>query len=424
MGCISLFLALVLSVATSLRCASRVLALFGELGEQPKAAPAWGTGRWWVLRVGYYKLTRPKAHAEDWVWIVDHTDQVGTHKCLLILGLRLSALPAPGQCLRHEDVEPLVLEPVRKSTGEIVYQQLEATVKKTGVPRQIISDQGGDVKAGVEQFCAAHPATCAIYDIKHKTAAILKHELERDPAWQEFTQLCHQTKQQVQQTAVAFLRPPNQRAKARWMNLEPLLRWGSKTLAFLDSPPQERVPSCEGTVLDEKLGWLPRFRAQLQLWEDLLQLIAVTEHFVRTQGLQPDSALHLRRLLAPLALTPRTQQVRAQLLEFVAQEAAQAHPTERLLGSSEVIESVFGKFKRLEDTQAKSGFTGLLLTISAMVSRTTREVVQQALETVPTKRVLEWCKATLGDSLHAQRKKAFGTQSKTEQKCDQEREAA
>jgi len=36
-----------------------------------------------------------------------------------------------------------VLEPVRKSTGEIVYQQLAATVKKTGVPRQMISDQGG-----------------------------------------------------------------------------------------------------------------------------------------------------------------------------------------------------------------------------------------------------------------------------------------
>ena len=119
-GCISLFLTVVLSVATSLRCASRVLALFGEFWAQPQVAPAWGTGRWGVLRVGSYKLTRPKAHAEDWGWIVAHTDQVGTHNCWLILGLRLSALPAPGQGLRPEDGEPLVREPVRKSTGEIV----------------------------------------------------------------------------------------------------------------------------------------------------------------------------------------------------------------------------------------------------------------------------------------------------------------
>lgn len=254
-GCISLFLSLVLSVATSLRCASRVLEVFWAIWEQPGTAPAWRTGRWWVLRVGYYKLTRPKEQAEDWVWIVDHTDQLGTHKCLLILGLRLSALPPRGQCLRHEDVEPLVLEPVVKSTGELVYQQLEATVEKTGVPREIISDQGGDVKAGVEQFRAAHPPTSAIYDIKHKTAAILKHELEGDSAWQEFTQLCHQTRQKVQQTALAFLRPPNQRAKARWMNVELLVRWGTKTLVFLDTPPQQRSPGGDETLLEEKLGF-------------------------------------------------------------------------------------------------------------------------------------------------------------------------
>jgi hypothetical protein len=421
-GCISSFLSLVLSVATGLRCASRVLELFWAVWEQPETAPTWGTGRWWVLRVGYYTLTRPKEQAEDWVWIVDHTDQLGTHKCLVILGLRLSALPPPGQCLRPEDVEPLVLEPVVQSTGELVYQQLKATIKKTGVPREIISDWGGDVQAGVEQFCAAHPTTSAISDIKHKTAAVLKHELEGDPAWQEFTQLCQQTKPQVQQTALAFLMPPNQRTKARWLNGDILVRWGPQTLALLDSPPQS--PGCDAARLGEKLGWLPRFRPMLQLWGELLQLVEVTEHLVRTQGLTRRAPRHLRSLLAPLALTPRTQRVRAHLLAFVAEEALKAHPRERLLGSSEVIESVFGKFKRLEDTQAKSGFTGLGLTLSAMVARTTREVIQKALETVPTKCVLEWCKKTLGDSLQAQRKKAFGCHAKTEQKGDQEREAA
>jgi hypothetical protein len=338
--------------------------------------------------------------------------------------VRLSALPPRGQCLRPEEVEPLVLEPVVKSSGEIVYQQLAATIKKTGVPREIISDRGGDVQAGVEQFCAAQPATSAIYDIKHKTAAVLRQELEGDPAWQEFTQLCQQTKHQVQQTSLAFLMPPNQRTKARWMNVDILVRWGTQTLAFLDTPPQQRSPGCDVVLLEEKLGWLPRFRPTLQLWGEVLQLVAVTEHFIRTQGLTRGAPRHLRNLLAPLALTPRTQQVRTHLLAFVAEEALKAHPHERLLGSSEVIESVFGKFKRLEDTQAKSGFTGLILTMSAMVATTTREVVQTALETVPTKCVLEWCKKMLGDSLQAKRKKALGLHAKTEQKGDQEQEAA
>src|SRR5712691_13091860 len=143
--------------------------------------------------------------------------------------MRLGALPAQGQCLRHEEVEPIALFAVTQSNGEVVYQQLEERMKKTGVPREIISDQGPDVQAGMTKFCHDHQATSSIDDIKHQTAAVLKHELQDDPHWQAFTHLAAQTKNQVQQTSWAFLAPPNQRTKARYMNLEILIAWGSKT---------------------------------------------------------------------------------------------------------------------------------------------------------------------------------------------------
>jgi hypothetical protein len=81
------------------------------------------------------------------VWIVDHTVQLGAEKCLVILGIRLSNLPAPGDCLSQEDVEPIALFPVKQSNGEVVFQQLEDTIPKTGVPREIIGDQGSDLKS-------------------------------------------------------------------------------------------------------------------------------------------------------------------------------------------------------------------------------------------------------------------------------------
>jgi hypothetical protein len=119
-------------------------------------SPSWYTGRLWILRLGYYKLTRPKEQGDDWVWIVDHTVQIGAEKCLVILGVRLSALPAMGECLSHKDVEPIALWPVKKSNGEVVYQQLEAGIEKTGIPREIVSDHGTDLKLGIDQFCQAH----------------------------------------------------------------------------------------------------------------------------------------------------------------------------------------------------------------------------------------------------------------------------
>ena len=123
--------------------------------------------------------------------------QLGVEKGLVILGIRLSAIPPPGQCLQHEDVEPSALFPVKKSNGEVVYQQLEETVKHTGVPRQIIGDQGSDLASGIEKFRQEHRETCYIYDIKHKTAAVLKHVLHEDETWRAFTQLTVQTKHKI-----------------------------------------------------------------------------------------------------------------------------------------------------------------------------------------------------------------------------------
>lgn len=412
------FIRLVLSDAASLRCAGRAMATMFSAWRGPATAPAWSTGRLWILRLGYYKLTRPKEQAADWVWVVDHTLQVGDEKCLVILGVRLSALPDVGHCLRHQDVEPIALLPVEKSNGEVVYQQLEAQVKKTGVPREIVSDHGTDLKAGIEQFCAAHRETAAIYDIKHKTAAVLKRELGQDSTWLAFAQQANQSKRQVQQTALAALAPPGQRSKARYMNVDVLLEWGRQALAFLDNMENKAGMFDPGQV-QQKFGWVAAFRQPLAEWHALLQVVTTTESYIRQRGLYHGVQLELEAHLKPLADTEQAQKVSAELVAFVAQEAAKAQHGERLLGSSEIIESVLGKQKHLEQDQAKNGFTGFLLALCASVADTTTDVVRQALETVPTKKVRAWCRENLGQSVQAQRRTAFPSLGRKEQKWDQ-----
>jgi hypothetical protein len=402
-----LFIALVLSAAVSLRGTSRVLGLWSTVCELPEAAPAWYTGRLWLLRVGYYKLTRPKAQATDWVWIIAHTIQLGVQKCFVILGVRLSALPAPGTCLCHEDVEPIALYPVQTSTGEVVYQQLTAAITHTGVPREILSDGGSDLQAGLAQFQQAHPETQAIYDIKHKTALVLKHELAEEARGKTFTQQAAQTKQRVQQTPLACLAPPAQRRKARYMNVDILIRWGTKVLAYLAQPRQPGAEQVTAAQLVAAYGWLQDFRAPLQDWNELLQIVETTEQWVRSQGLSPGCGQALAAQVTPLVRTARGQRVAQHVLSFVETEAAKAAPHERFLGSSEVIESVFGKLKRLEQHHAQSGFTGLVLAVGALVSTTTQEVIQQALETVSTRQVRQWSQQHLGPSVQAQRQQAF-----------------
>jgi hypothetical protein len=409
----------VLSAAVSLRGASRAMETFFSAFQIPFSCPSWYAGRLWLMRLGYYKLMCPKVQANDWVWIVDHTVQLGNDKCLVILGVRLSSLPCDDYCLKHEYMEPIELIPVKKSNGDVVYQQLEQAAIKTGVPRAIISDHGTDLNAGVEAFCKKHAHTSACYDIKHKIAAILKRELAQDEEWQRFTQMANQTKLQIQQTALAAFIPPNQKTKARYMNVDVLVKWGQNMLAYLDKPADERKPILDGELIEKKLGWVKDFRSQLEDWGELFEVITVTESFIRHQGLYQGVHLKLEKELFSLQVrTERTQRLRSELIAFVIEQEAKVREGEHLPGSSEVIESVLGKMKRLEQNQSKDGFTGLILGLSALVSTTTNTVIQKAMEAVSTKQVETWCQETLGRTIQATRRQAFAI-SKAEQKQDQ-----
>jgi hypothetical protein len=108
----------------------------------------------------------------------------------------------------------------------------------------------------------------------------------------------------------------------------------------------------------------------------------------------------------------------------VTEEGGKAKAGERLVGSSEVIESIFGKWKRMEGEHARRGMTGLVLALGAMVSHTTADVLREALERVPTKTVLTWCREKLGKTVQATRRTLFAPQHKAEQKQDQIKLAA
>jgi hypothetical protein len=419
LGHIILFISLVLSAAASFRCASRCLMIVMSFLGLELPSPSWFCGRLWILRLGYYKLTRPKDKADDWVWIVDHTVQVGAEKCMVILGVRLSCLPAAGNCLSHEDVEPIALFPVKESNGQIVWQQLKDATTKTGVPREIVADKGTDLKAGIEKFCEEHQETCSVYDIKHKTAAVLKSALCEDESWQEFIQLAARTKKRVQQTSLASLAPPNQRTKSRYMNIDILIRWGNTMITFLDNQQKKASEDFDYQQVEEKIRWVTNFREQLMEWEDLLQIMTITESMVREHGLYHGIHNKLKEKLSSFGHTVRTKKIIGKLVAFVAEESFKAKTSERLLGSSEVIESVFGKLKFMEKDQARSGFTGLLLSIGAIVSTTTKETIHKALETVSTSDVLDWCKENLGKSLQAKRREVLNSRKIVERKQDQ-----
>jgi hypothetical protein len=407
---ITLFIRFVIETATSLRAAAKNIGIIQSSFGLTLSAPGWHCGRLWLMRLGYYKLKRAKTISDDWVWIVDHSVQIGEEKCLVILGIRLCNLPAKGECIRHKDVEPIELMPVKQSNGEVVYQQLEQATKKTGVPRAIIGDKGSDLDCGIKRYCEEHPETVSIYDIKHKAAVVLKKQLNNNDNWNEFKEWATASKRHLQQTDLAHLSAPNQRSKARYMNVDTLIRWGHRVLQIVEPLQKKKVLNAEEEKIMEKLGTIVQFKKMLSVWKEMIDVVGITESFIRKEGYISNACEGLQSKFAEAGVCPKSREARCmknELQSFVQEQQKLCKKGERLPGSSEVLESVFGKQKFLEREQAKSGFTGLLLGIGAFVSNTSDAMIADALQTVKTIDVRQWSKKHIGTSLQARRKLIF-----------------
>jgi hypothetical protein len=397
---------LVVQAGVALRAVPRVLGIFfGALGAAT-VLPAATSVRWWLQRLGLFALREVLEVADDWVYLIDHSVQIGTVKVCVILGLRLRDVPFPARALRHDDVRVLAVIPTERSTGEIVAAQLEQAAQRTGVPRQIVSDHGSDVKKGSEWFVQRHPDTVVTYDASHHGAIVLQRRFEADPRWSEFVAQLGQVKACIQQTSDAFLLAPSLRPKARYMNLASLLRWGRKILSLLDRGPAGGRASERA---ETRYGWLRAFRASLQEWSRWEATVRSSVAFLRTRGLscrcQGDLSAHLQ------ALPPdeRDDALAAELTEFAGLQSQAARPGERLVGSTEVLESVFGKWKTLEHQESRSGVTSLVLSLGSLVGKWPLSRITAALEATPVKHVTDWCREQIPSTVQSQRRLAFAT---------------
>jgi hypothetical protein len=125
---------LVLRGPTSIRGASGVLSILAsQLLIREDTTPSPNSGCNWLLRLGLYELTRPLEQSDDWFWIVDHTVQIGTVKCLLIVGCRLSVWRNLQRPLQHQDLSVIALEPAESSNSDIVLKEFEKSVERGGV---------------------------------------------------------------------------------------------------------------------------------------------------------------------------------------------------------------------------------------------------------------------------------------------------
>ena len=104
---------------------------------------------------------------------------------------------------------------------------------------------------------------------------------------------------------------------------------------------------------------------------------------------------------------PGTDRVPAGIYQHLREVEAKLRPGETLLASSDIIESIFGKYKLLVERSPQKAITRLILTIGALASQRTFKLVQSAMKSVKTTAVARWFSQYVAESVSTLRQKAF-----------------
>ena len=101
---------------------------------------------------------------------------------------------------------------------------------------------------------------------------------------------------------------------------------------------------------------------------------------------------------------PRGQKVQEIIEEYLADEVSKIPPELILLGSSDVLESLFGKYKIFAQRRPIKEIGASILLIPLSTIEITIERVKEAMESISFKDVVAWSKSIFGSSMLSRRR--------------------
>lgn len=363
----------------SLRLAAQVVGFYAQLMGWEYAVPSHVTVRNWAMRCGLYQLGKAGEAKKKMTLIIDESVQLGKEKLLLLLGICKSMHQTQVGALCHEDVQVLGMSVQPSWKGEQIAAFVKDRLGTLGIRAdQVISDCGSNLLKAYGLLNLQHIADCS-HHMMNGVKKIFKDDTE-------LSQLCAhigRLRQQLSMTDFAYLLPPSLRDKDRFCRVFQLNDWLGRINEF-------QLQDEEGVT--KYLTFLKGTEAlQLRL-RQVEALVEIVGTVLRHCGLsQAAQQLIQQRVQDYLATQPTVTSQATDFMKHVAnyfdKHQGLIQDGKRWLCCSEVIESMFGKYKN------KGGMkmiTADVLFIPLYGVPITVDFVKTAVESTPIKSLSEW----------------------------------
>lgn len=361
----------------------------------------------WTLRVGLELLNRAGQVAYPWIAIIDYSLAIGRNKVLVVLRVPLTKLREKGKAITLTDCECAGLRIHASVNGEVVSAALESIFKQTGDPVAILKDKGTDLSRGVSLWKENnHNRNIpTIDDLSHVVANALKKQFEDTEPFRKFKEIINAGASRMRQTALGYLVPPKLRSKGRFQGISRVTSWAAKILEIFNS--ENTVE--DDSKLEQLRATMPEFlslESFIEKFADTMQRVNSVLKLLKHQGLSEETYQSTRGLLTAF---PELE-VKQAIVEWLAQQIA----IQRMLGegedipllvSSDIIESLFGKFKYAMQRCPSLEINRSILLIPALCGNLERDSIDQLLRDSQHKELLEWEEKNVPETLRQKRQK-------------------
>lgn len=310
---------------------------------------------------------------------------------MAVLGVPLNVLDEKKDLtLSLCDLEPFGLIPMVNTKGRDVNTALHQISNRTGIiPRSIVSDHGSDLWLGIKSYCKeCENKTVEHYDVCHKVAVELKKLFLKDLHWNKFCEKAAQAKRELYNTKWVCYAPPNQRRKSRYQNTDILVGWAVRTLAGKEQIP---LPALN------KLRWVFDYQKEIMHWHQWIAIAQETRSEIRQNGFGDAAEERLGNKLLSIQMTKTSESLACNFIDYVAFESSKLSCGEKSVGSTEVIESLFGYYKHAKAGLWDSycGIGRLILSMACRVGELSKDLTITALEAVRIHDVETWISNSL-----------------------------
>ena len=388
---IELAISLVIDVGVSFRGASKLFVMLNLYLELNIGTPTHTTILNWTKKQGVSNF-REKSYfkKQKWILIADESIQFGNNKLLFI-----TAVPAHEfnkHYLIYSDLIPLVIKVSTSWKGKDIVKEIEKVIDSKQV-LYAVSDNGNNLVNVFNILNIKH-----IEDINHKFSWIIQKILEEEDVFKSFSKELSNMRAKLSLSKQARIIPPNQRIMSRYMNLTPIFEWSIKMLELLE---RDKLTIEE----KEKLAFLPEYKKFILEMHELINVLNQTQKIMKNSGFSKKNVKSVLKMLNPLngSISKKISEMVANYLHETKQKMGKQ---KTILCSSDIVESCFGKYKELVETNKTVGINDLSLCLSTMMTKDS-QMLKTNFERIKTEDVKAWKKENIGQTLFAEKKELF-----------------